>query len=354
MKKKVLLSFYNTKQIGGPSTAMRRIMNSNLCERYEFTPIIINEHLGKIIKPRVIMRLVKEIRKEKPDIIYFTGMQLQGFYMALSAWLAGYSKHTIMVVRGSSGDAMNVSRFFIFLFRNVIEPITCRLTNTVHTVCLEMANNSIIQKNVKNFGGVIHNAAPVISQKYSRDVFRNELQISEDDILLVYTGRIIEDKGIGIMLQAMTRLSENIKLVLVGDGSVEQYKSVSQELGVASRTYFLGRRDDVSEILAGCDVFVFPTFHENLSNSLLEACASELPVIATEIGGNPEVITDGVEGYLVPAEDSEALVEAVNKMVGNRECMKKMGKAARHKMETEFSQENIYHKIDLLFSTIAD
>lgn len=352
MKKKVLLSFYNTKQIGGPSTAMRRIMNSELCERYDFKPIVINEHLGKIIKLKVIARLVHEIREEKPDVIYFTGMQLQGFYMALSAWLAGYGKHTIMVVRGSSGDAMNVSRILIFLFRNIIEPITCRLTHITHTVCLEMANNPIIKKNVRSFGGVIHNAAPVIKQKYSRDTFRNELGASEDDILLVYTGRIIEDKGIGIVLQAMTRLGENVKLVLIGDGNVEQYKSVSQELGVASRTFFLGRREDVLEILAGCDVFVFPTLHENLSNSLLEACSSGLPVIATNIGGNPEVITDGVEGYLVSAKDSEALVEAISKMTGNREVMKKMGQAARYKMETEFSQKNIYHKIELLFSTI--
>lgn len=354
MKKKVLLSFYNVQQIGGPSTAMRRIMNSSLRERYEFTPIIINERLGKIIRLGVIKRLVKEIRTEKPDIIYFTGMQLQGFYMALSAWLAGYGKRTIMVVRGSSGDAMNVGHFFLFLFRNVIEPITCRLAHIVHTVCIEMANNIIIKKNVKNFGGVIHNAAPVIIKKYSREVFRNELQVNEDDILLIYTGRIIEDKGIAVLLQAMTGLGRNVKLVLVGDGNIEQFKSVSQNLGIASRTFFLGQRDDVLQILAGCDIFVFPTLHENLSNSLLEACASGLPIIATDVGGNPEVVSDGVEGYIIPPNDSEALAKAVQKMAGNRECMTKMGEAAKHRMRTEFSQENIYHEIDLLFSSIAN
>ena len=354
MKKKVLLSFYNTSQIGGPSTAMRRIMNSNLCEKYEFREIVINEHLGKIIKPKVIMRLVREIRKEKPDIIYFTGMQLHGFYMALSAWIAGFSKKTIMVVRGSSGDAMNISNLFRFLFTRIIEPITCRLTYITHTVCIEMSNNSIIKNNVKNFGGVIHNAAPVIDQCYSKKDFRNELNFDEKDILLVYTGRIVEDKGIDILFQAMKYLNDNIKLILVGDGCIDQYKILSQELGIEERIFFLGKRNDILGILAGCDIFVFPTFHENLSNSLLEACASRLPVIATNIGGNPEVISNGVEGYLIPSRNPEALVDAVNKMIVDKERMKKMGELAKHKMETEFSQNNIYRKIDELFSTFSN
>lgn len=354
MKKKVLLSFYNTKQIGGPSTAMRRIMSSELAERYEFVPIIINERLGKIIKPRVIMRLIREIRREKPDVIYFTGMQLHGFYMALSAWLAGYGKHTVMVVAGSSGDALNVGKVFLFLFRNIIEPLTCRLTHIVHTVCLEMANNPIIQKNVKNFGGVIHNAIPVISQKYERNALREELQASEDDVLLVYTGRVVEDKGIDYLLKAMVELDERIKLVVVGDGSLEQYKEMSRELGIDARSFFLGRREDVLQVLAGCDVFVFPTLHENLSISLLEACASGLPVVATDVGGNPEVIDDGVEGYLVPAGDSGALTEAIQNMAGNKELMRRMGEAARRKVETEFSQESIYHKTELLFLSVIN
>lgn len=351
MKKKVLLSFYNTSQIGGPSTAMRRIMNSNLCEKYEFREIVINEHLGKIIKPKVIIRLVREIRRERPDIIYFTGMQLHGFYMALSAWIAGFRKKTIMVVRGSSGDAMNVSGLFRFLFSRIIEPITCRLTYITHTVCIEMANNSIIKNNVKNFGGVIHNAAPIIDQCYSRKAFRSELNFDENDILLVYTGRIVEDKGIDVLLQAMVSLIDDIKLVLVGDGCIDQYKILSQKLGIEKRTFFLGKRNDVLEILAGCDIFVFPTFHENLSNSLLEACASGLPIIATNIGGNPEVICNGVEGYLIPSRNPDALVDAVNKMTMDKERMRRMGKSAKYKMETEFSQDNIYRKIDELFST---
>lgn len=354
MKKKVLLSFYNTKQIGGPSTAMRRIMNSKLCEHYEFRQIVINEHLGKIIKPKVILRLMREIKKEKPDIIYFTGMQLHGFYMAFASWLAGFSKKTIMVVRGSSGDAMNVSKLFRFLFRKIIEPITCRLTYITHTVCQEMANNPIIKSNVKNFGGVIHNAAPIIEKNYSKNEFRNELNFKEKDVLLVYTGRIVADKGIDILLEAMTILDDSVKLILVGDGNIDKYKSLSQKTNIAHRTFFLGRRDDIFKILAGCDIFVFPTFHENLSNSLLEACASGLPVIATNVGGNPEVISDGAEGYLISPGNPNELANAINRMIQDKECMKRMGELAKYKMNTEFSQENIYEELNRLFTSISN
>ena len=351
-KYKILLSFYNTHQIGGPSTAMSRLMNSKLSEKYDFAPITINERLGKIPRISVICKLVMEIKKEKPDVIYFTGLQLHGFYMALSAAVAGYKKRTIMVVRGSSCDAMNISKCSLFLFRNFVEPITCKLTEITHTVCLEIANNPIVKNNINIFGGVIHNAAPQLTKIYERESFRSEIGVTDDEILLVYTGRIVEDKGIHILIQAMKKQNFHIKLLLVGDGQIEKYKEMCKILEVSENVYFLGRRSDVFSILVASDIFVFPTFHENLSNSVLEACSIGLPVIATNIGGNPEIIRNGIEGILIPANNVEKLADAIQTLAEADELRKMMGKNAKKRMLEEFSQKIIYGSIEKLFDRI--
>lgn len=351
---KVMVSFYNTKQVGGPSAAMNKLVCSKLSEKYDFVPIIINEHLGKFLKVKVVRRLASEIKAEDPDVIYYTGLQLQGFYIALAAKLAGYGNRTVMVVRGSSCDAMNVSLLFKFVFGNIIEPLTCRWTRITHTVCREMADNPIVKNNVVNFGGVIHNAAPLIHQRYKRDALHNEIGANNNEIVLVYTGRIIEDKGIGVLLDAMKSVGENIKLILVGDGAIENYQEKAKELRIDNRVLFLGRRNDVLDILSGSDIFVFPTLHENLSNSLLEACSMGLPVIASNVGGNPEVIRDGIDGLLVSAKNVDELVAAINKLSLDGTLRKTMGDNAKKRMETEFSQEKIFGQIEELFMEIIN
>lgn len=354
MKKKVLYSIYNSKKIGGPNNAMRRMANSFLSEKYEFIPLVLDDHLGKILRIPVLRRIIKEIKEKKPDVIYFTGMQLQGFYMAVACWLAGYRKKSIMVVRGSVCDAIDISGLNRFLFRWFIEPISVRLTGTTHTVCTEMANNPIVKDNVRNFGGVIYNAAPDVSGKlHPHEDFREEINAQPDEVLLVFTGRLHSDKGISYLIEALEGTDERIKLVLVGGGPhEEQFKEQAEKLNISDRVIFLGDRNDVIRILCGCDAFVFPTLHENLSNSVLEACAVGIPIVATEIGGNPEIIRDGVEGYLVPARDVDALRKAIITVSQNKELRMQLGKNAVERVNTVFSAKTIYTKLDKLFESV--
>lgn len=352
-KKKVMVSFFNTKNIGGPNTAMHKLVNSFLSQKYEFIPIIINEHLGKILKIKVLLRLIKTIKKEKPDVIYFTGMQLHGFYIALAAVLAGYKNKTIMAVRGSSCDALNLDRIQKFLFRYFIEPYTVKMTEIIHTVCTDMAHNPIVYKNCKNFGGVIYNSVPV-KIEFNRSVFRSEISAANDELLMVFTGRLVEDKGISYLIEAIPSIDKRCRMIFVGDGNIGKYKAMCEQLGVVDRVIFLGKRKDIASILSGCDLFIFPTLHENLSNSLLEACTYGLPVVATNVGGNPEVIRNEIDGLLVPSADSIALANAINRIAQNNQLRKKMSQMAMEHMKEEFSPEKIFGKIDEIFTQIIN
>lgn len=352
-KRKVMVMMYNKTRLGGPSNAMKKIMASGLAEEYDFIPYYFVDKLGKIPKFNVIRKLAREVKRTNPDIIYFTGLQLQGFYVAMSCALAGYRKKTVMAVRGSSCDAINISKPFYFIFRHIIEPITLRLTEITHTVCTEMSEKKMLKDNMHKFGGVIYNMAP-LNMKDTEPISREELGVTNEDVVLIYTGRLIDDKGIPYLLKAMSETAHNQKLLLVGDGPHKiDYEKKCQELGILDRVIFLGNREDVFQLLAASDIYVFPTLHENLSNSLLEAGTMKLPMIATNVGGNPEVIDDGVEGILVKAESSDTLRDAIEELTVDSGKRKAMGEAAFRKMEKVFAPEVILAQIDKIFESIA-
>lgn len=353
-KPKIVLVLNNPEKVGGPTVAMRRIESSFLSNKYEFTEVHITERLGKIPRWKLIKRLVKEFKNIKPDIIHISGLQLHGFYAVLSARLAGI-KNIALVVRGSSCDALTIGRLSKFIFGKILEPITIRMSGITYTVCSEMAENPIVKNNVKKLGVIIHNPAPIIEYKeYSRSNFRRELGVSDSDILAVYTGRIVEDKGISYALNALRSISNpNLKIVLVGDGQDEsKFKKNYNDLISSKKLYFLGKRSDVFNILAGCDIYIFPTLHENLSNALLEACVMGLAVIATDVGGNPEVIRNGIDGILIPPRDELAIGKALNVLAKNSDIRKTLGENARKRMKDTFSSETIYNKIDEVYQEI--
>lgn len=348
-KPKVLVFIYNSNKIGGPTTAMRLLMNSWLKENYEFKEICINGRLGKIPQIRLIFKLVKEIKDFNPDVIHLTGLQLQGFYATIASRLAGYD-NILTVVRGSSSDAIEFSKFSKLLFVKIIEPITLRLSKVVYTVCIEMAEKPLIKNNTKNFGGVVHNAIPNINlNDYSKTSIRKELNISHSDVLVVYTGRVTKEKGIHYALDAF-RSIESAKFIICGTGShYNEFKATYSEEIKMGKVHFLGDRKDIISVLTGCDIFLFPTLHENLSNSLLEACAVGLPSVVTNVGGNPEVIRDGINGFLVEPHDSMAIVEALKLLIDDENKRKSMGNIAQRIVNEEFSQEKIFSQVDKLY-----
>ena len=102
-----------------------------------------------------------------------------------------------------------------------------------------------------------------------------------------------------------------------------------RELGLAGRVHFLGQRRDIPDLLSALDIFVLPSHSEGVSLALLEAMAAGLPVIATAVGGLPEVVTDGENGLLIPPKDPEALAQALARLLADPALAKKLGENAR-------------------------
>jgi glycosyltransferase involved in cell wall biosynthesis len=134
------------------------------------------------------------------------------------------------------------------------------------------------------------------------------------------------------------QLRPRARLVMVGDGPLRgQAQAILDEAGVGDLAWLPGERDDVADVMRGLDCFVLPSLAEGISNTILEAMATGLPVIATAVGGNAELVGHGRTGSLVPADDVDALAQALVTMAAQPERAAAMGQAGRREVEGRFS-----------------
>ena len=125
-------------------------------------------------------------------------------------------------------------------------------------------------------------------------------------------------------------------------------------LGLASKVHFLGSRRDVPDLLNAMDIFVLPSYSEGVSLALLEAMAAGLPVIATAVGGLPEVVEDGATGLLIPPRDAAALARALTRLLADPAWAKTLGDQARLHVREHFSLERLGLEINEIYAELAE
>jgi sugar transferase (PEP-CTERM/EpsH1 system associated) len=170
--------------------------------------------------------------------------------------------------------------------------------------------------------------------------------LPENAIVVGAVGRLAAVKDQRALLGAIAILSEKpewasrVRLILVGDGELRvALECEAARLGIAERTWFAGDRDDVAALMRAFDLFVLPSLGEGISNTLLEAMATGLPAVATRVGGNPELVDDGITGALVPPGDPQALAMAMLPFLEDAKLRDRCGMAARAEVERRFDWE---------------
>ncbi len=172
--------------------------------------------------------------------------------------------------------------------------------------------------------------------------------LSDDSIVIGTVGRLAAVKDQASLLSAFAQLlqdaaeyRERLRLILVGDGPLyDQLQQQVRELGAEHNVWMAGDRDDVADMLRLFDLFVLPSLGEGISNTVLEAMATGLPIVATAVGGNPELVTDEVNGRLVPVGDSQGLARVVAQLIGQPEYLKTMGSNSLDKVRRQFNWDN--------------
>lgn len=194
---------------------------------------------------------------------------------------------------------------------------------------------------------------------------RQELGISESSPIVILMARLDPQKGIEDFIRAVALVAPkypDARFLIVGatlqctDGLVSEetdYRDVMralvQSLGVAESVIFTGHRDDTADLLAESAISVLPSLSEGLSNTLLESMAAGLPTIATDVGGNPELVREGINGKLVPVKSPEALANAIESLLADPQQREKLGARARLVAREEHSLAGAVAKTQRLY-----
>ncbi|MDH5570147.1 MAG: glycosyltransferase [Gammaproteobacteria bacterium] len=179
------------------------------------------------------------------------------------------------------------------------------------------------------------------------------LHIKYNQIVIICVGRLVEIKAHDVLLKAFKIIIQSglsSKLLVIGDGP-EKIKSEKfvMDNDLIDNVIFLGQRDDVPDLLSISDIFVLPSRSEGLSCSIIEAMAAKLPIVATDVGGNSELVQDGYNGYLVPVDDPIVLAEKIELLIENSEIRNRFSKNSNMLAQNKFSLRIMLDKYSRLY-----
>jgi glycosyltransferase involved in cell wall biosynthesis len=296
-------------------------------------------------------RFAREIRKRKIDVLH--AHQYTPYFYAATAKLCGaWGVKIIFTEHGRHyPDEVSWKR------RLANRTILSRLSFDRTACCdfsaraTELNDGFHHVKTIAN-GVDLENIQP-LRDPFERSQLRQSLGLRNDLLYVGCIARFHPVKDHPMLLRAWKRVCTNMpqaRLLLVGDGPEKvKLKSLANELGISDSVEFWGVRNDVPNILRSIDVFTLTSVTEASSLTLLEAMACACPVVITDVGGNGEHVTDGVEGWLVPRHDDESLAERLQQTLRDHDQRSRMAAHARLRVERQFSLENTLSNYEDLF-----
>ena len=185
---------------------------------------------------------------------------------------------------------------------------------------------------------------------------RRELGLSEDSLLVGAVGRLSAAKGFEHLIEAIAKVETSdspIELALIGDGPRRQaLEDLARRSGAGDRVHFLGRRDSLERIYPAFDIFALSSLREGSPNVLFEAMACGVASIATRVGGVPEIVEPGQSSLLVPAGDAQAIASALEQLAGDPELRRRLGSAARERVEAELTNDRMIARHEALYERL--
>ncbi len=242
--------------------------------------------------------------------------------------------------------------------RILFNPVLNILTDYV-TAISSATRNALIE--YENFPGekvkIVYNGIDGSLYTSPADTgLRESLGIGQNDYVLGSVARLDPIKNHKMMIKALVRVRSvhpNIYLIIVGDGpEMESLKTFVTGLRLASNVIFTGFKDDIHNYMNIFDLFLLTSFSEGTAMTLLEAMASGIPCIATEVGGNPEIINDDETGFIVPNDDEKVLAEKILVLFGDKPLQKSMGLAGKRRFEERYTVDKMVSAYEEIYEGV--
>ncbi len=329
-------------------------------------PVVHIAELGREISPlrdiAAIVRLARLIRRERPQILH-THTAKAGTVGRLAALLAGRRRPPIVVhtfhghvLRGYFGPLRSL--FFRALERRLAS-FTTALVAVSPQVRDDLVELGVAPRRrfvVIRLG--IELDERVLSCGRGRDETRRYLGLGADEFVVGWIGRMTGVKRTDDVLCAFKELRErgvDARLCLVGDGpDREQLELRARELEVTRHTLFLGYQEDVAPFYAAFDALILPSANEGTPVSAIESLAAGRPVVATRVGGVPDVVREGEDGFLVEAGATSELAERLARLAGDGALRARMSEAGRARILPRYAVARLIQDVDRLYRSLLE
>ncbi len=345
--------------VGGLENGLVNLINGMPVERYRHAIVCIADYSDfreRIEHPDVevyalhkrpgmdlkaYLRFWQLMRRLRPAIVHTRNLGALEFQFP--AWLAGVP-HRIQGEHGRDSRDLQGTNWKYLLFRKCMRPLVSRYVALSQDLAnwLETAAGVPAKKITQIYNGVDSVRFFPLSHRLP---LADEFPTSKDCIVIGTIGRMQPEKdqltlvrAFIILLNTLPEGREHLRLVLIGSGPLrEQAQVLLREAKADHLAWLPGVRDDTTEIMQALDIFVLPSLIEGVSNTILEAMATGLPVVATDVGGNPELVCQGQTGEIVAKADELAMSQSIRGYIDAPQLRKVHGRAGRDRVEKKFS-----------------
>ena len=269
--------------------------------------------VSSMLSPRLMVGLYQYFKALAPDIVHTHGGRAN-LYGRLAARLAGVP---LVITTVHSHTDLDYTSLWQNLWFSIVDRTTWGLADGLIAVSFEL-QRALLRRGLRHTKvRVVHNGIEDVPPKHL--ALHKEFNLPVEAVVICAVGRFVPVKRFDLLLAAMRKVVEtnpNVLLLLVGDGPLEQQlRDTSVQIGLGAHVKFAGYRRDARSIMESSAVFVMSSEMEGLPIVLLEALAGKVPIVATSVGGIPEVITTGENGLLVAPHDARALAEAIEQVL---------------------------------------
>jgi len=300
-----------------------------------------------------LINMIFLLLKEKPEIVH-THTPKAGIVGMVAAWITRVP-HRLHTVAGLPVmEAVGKKKSILLLVEKLTYACATKVYPNSHGLQTYILKNQLVDKEKLKIIG--YGSSNGIDTEYfhkTKEILDQEKQIKdkykiEDKFVFCFVGRVVKDKGINELMNAFEKLSQqysNIALLIVGqlEESLDPISKISKNiLNNNTQIYYVGFQSDIRPYLAASDCFVLPTYREGFPNVVLQACSMELPCIVTDINGCNEIIKDNKNGLIVEPKNKDALYNAMNRIIENKELSTQLSLNNRNDIIKKYDRKNFY------------
>jgi len=337
----------------GEKGALARKLSENQIKYYPIN--FLKRSISPFSDIIALIQIISLIKKTKPDIIHLNSSKIS-ILGSLAIWVARLGlKKTFRTVYTAHGWVFNEplpawqKNFYI-----LAEKITARFKDVI--ICVSHFDYETAIKNkiaLEEKLVVVHNGIEPINF-LAKNVTRKKLNLAPNQFVVGSIGNLYKTKGYKYLVETVKILKDggiNITAVIIGEGDERRkLTALIKKYNLEDRVILIGRIDEAAEFLSAFDIYVCSSVKEGLSYTIIEAMWAGLPIVATKVGGNEELISSGETGLLAEAKDPEAMAEKIKGLINDLETKENLGVRARMKAEQEFTISKMVTETKKIYS----